>query len=217
MIKALAPFIKNHIGRYDDEFNPRAFGDQISKWGTPVILVETGALQGMSEMDLVRLNFVAYLSAVHALADGSVERADPKMYEQLPYNTGGTIFDMIVRGGTLINRLPASGARIVEVAADLSLNESGASSVRARRAFVQDVGDLSVFRGLEEIDATGYNVISPQGALRPGAEGVLLFYRKDRKIDWAAPDIETGFPPDAVYRHGEWRGKEKLKTTRTNS
>lgn len=33
--EALAPFIYGHIAKYDDEFNPRAFGDLISLWGTP--------------------------------------------------------------------------------------------------------------------------------------------------------------------------------------
>jgi hypothetical protein len=53
MISALENFIKGHIGRYDDSYNPRAFGDMISAWGTPVILIETGALHNRDEMFLV--------------------------------------------------------------------------------------------------------------------------------------------------------------------
>src|SRR5687768_10022204 len=73
MVEALAPFIYGHVGRYDDSFNPRAFGDNISQWGTPVILIETGALKGMSGHDLAGLNFVALSAALRALADGSAE------------------------------------------------------------------------------------------------------------------------------------------------
>src|SRR5918993_508521 len=73
MVEALAPFIRGHVGRYDDTFNPRAFGDLIGQWGTPVILIETGALKGTSGHDLAGLNFVALASALRALADGSVE------------------------------------------------------------------------------------------------------------------------------------------------
>ncbi|HYO62553.1 MAG TPA: M14 family zinc carboxypeptidase, partial [Pyrinomonadaceae bacterium] len=69
MVEALAPFAYGHIGRYDDTFNPRAFGDLISQWGTPVVLVETGALKGMTGHDLAGLNFVALASALRALAD----------------------------------------------------------------------------------------------------------------------------------------------------
>ena len=42
--------------------------------------------------------------------------------------------------------------------------------------------------------------------LRPGGEAALLFYRKDRsgQVEWEAADLETRFPPDAIYRGGEW-------------
>ncbi|MFN2392166.1 MAG: M14 family zinc carboxypeptidase, partial [Pyrinomonadaceae bacterium] len=50
IVDALNQFIKGHIGRYDDTYNPRAFGDMISAWGTPVILIETGAFHGKDEM-----------------------------------------------------------------------------------------------------------------------------------------------------------------------
>ena len=39
---ALEPFAPGQIGRYDDEFEVRAFGDNLTLWGTPVVLIETG-------------------------------------------------------------------------------------------------------------------------------------------------------------------------------
>lgn len=42
LFQALSGSIPGQIGRYDDTFNPRAFGDLISQWGTPVVLIETG-------------------------------------------------------------------------------------------------------------------------------------------------------------------------------
>lgn len=216
MIEALAPFIKNHIGRYDDTFNPRAFGDLISKWGTPVILIETGALQGKTEMDLVAYNFVAILSALNRLADNSFERFDPKIYETLPYNSSGNIFNLIVRNAHIVNRTSdnqtgnnrtrasqTSGVRVPPFVADIAVNDA-----------IQDVGDLSVFRGLEEVDASRFFVVAADGAIRPGANDALLFYRRDRRpqIDFTVPDLERRFPPDAAYRDGVWQGKEKLLT-----
>ncbi len=199
MIEALAPFVKNHIGRYDDTFNPRAFGDLISKWGTPVILIETGALQGKSEMDLVAYNFVAILSALNALANNSFERFDPKIYETLPYNSSGNIFNLIVRNAHIVNQ--QSSVRVPPFIADIAVNDA-----------IQDVGDLSVFRGLEEVDASRFFVVASGGAVRPGANDELLFYRRDRRpqVDFNLPNLEQRFPPDAVYRDGVWQGKEKL-------
>src|SRR6185436_7052272 len=64
MVEALQRFIPNNVARYDDGFTSTAFGDNFTAWGTPVILVETGSLVGKDEMYLVRLNFVAFLTAL---------------------------------------------------------------------------------------------------------------------------------------------------------
>lgn len=214
MFEALAPFIYGHVGRYDDSFNPRAFGDNISQWGTPVILIETGALKGMSGHDLAGLNFVALSAALKALADGSVEEANPAVYDALRMNEGGTIYDLLIRGGTVVGRAPEGNARPEPFAADLAVNvERGRGDGAApRRASVQDVGDLSVYVGLEEVDARGYYVVVMGGDLSVGAEAALLFYRKEKSagINWDAPDIETRFPPEAVFRGGNWVRRGEL-------
>jgi hypothetical protein len=209
MVEALAPFIYGHIGRYDDTFNPRAFGDLISQWGTPVILIETGALKGMSSQDLVGLNFVAFVASLRALASGSVEEANPAVYDALKMNEGGLIYDLIVRGATIVRRAHDGGEiKVPPFAADIALNVEAGRGDRSRalRASIQDVGDLHDFRGLEEVDARDYYVTTAQDDLRPGSEAALLFYRKDQaeRIQWDAADLETRFQPDAIYRGGEW-------------
>ena len=40
--RALEPFVPGGIGRYDEDWNPRAFGDNVTAWGTPVVLIESG-------------------------------------------------------------------------------------------------------------------------------------------------------------------------------
>jgi hypothetical protein len=213
MIAALAPFIEGHIGRYDDTFNPRAFGDLISQWGTPVILIETGALHGTSGHDLAGFNFVALAAALRALADGSVEAASPAAYESLQENGGG-IYDLVVRGATLVNRVREGSADVPPYAADLALNidRGRGAAGETHRAFVNEIGDLADARGLEEADAAGYYVTSARGALRNGGEAALLFYRKDKAahINWLAPDLETRHPPDAVFRNGRWERRGSL-------
>jgi hypothetical protein len=213
--EALSPFIYGHLGRYDDGFNPRAFGDLISQWGTPVVLIETGALHGKSEMELVQLNFVALAYALKGLADGGVERANPAVYDALRYNQSGAIFNLIVRQATLVNRYSAGQTAVPPFKADLAVNQDSSFSEGQPqiRASIQDVGDLAGFTGLEEINADGFYVTTARGILRPGAEAALLFYRADRapQIDWSAADLETRFPPDASYRQGRWIGRERLQ------
>ncbi|MFN2455022.1 MAG: M14 family zinc carboxypeptidase [Pyrinomonadaceae bacterium] len=215
IIESLAPFINGHIGRYDDAFNPRAFGDLFGQWGTPVVLVETGALKGKREIELVQLNFIAFAAALQALANKSIEKADPSVYEALQFNTSGTIYNLIVRGATLINRLQIEPEQALPpFTADVAINEdiSRNDGKQQRRAVIQEVGDLSPFHGLEEVEARGYYMTVTKGALRPGTEASLLFYKKDRatRIDWTVPDLESRFPPDALYRNGEWIGRDKL-------
>lgn len=103
--------------------------------------------------------------------------------------------------------------------ADVAVNVESPSPRREKtssRASIQDIGDLSVFRGLEEVDARDYYLTMAQGDLRSGAEAALLFYRKasSGKVDWEATDLETRFPPDAIYRNGEWvrRGSLTVKS-----
>ena len=76
---SLEPFASGQIGRYDDEFEVRAFGDNITLWGTPVVLIETGPWPSEEpDPPLVRLNFIAIVSALDALATGNVEKARPE-------------------------------------------------------------------------------------------------------------------------------------------
>ncbi len=59
----------------------------------------------MTRMYLVKMNFIAFLTALQSLADGSEQTADPSVYERLPQNSSGRIFNIIFRRAN-INQLP---------------------------------------------------------------------------------------------------------------
>jgi hypothetical protein len=202
MITALNQFIKGNIGRYDDEYNPRAFGDRISEWGTPVILIETGALHDKDEMFLIKLNFIAYLSGLQALTDGSEKRADPKIYENLPFNGDGTLYNVIFRNANIINPSQSVEPFKSDIAAIAERRRSG----EIAPMFVREVGDLSVYTGLETFDVKDFYLVAKSNLVRIGTPVHFLFYRTDKakNIDWKAEDLETKFPPDAIYKDGKW-------------
>jgi len=206
MISALETFIKGHIGRYDDSYNPRAFGDMISAWGTPVILIETGALHNRDEMFLVKLNFIAYLAALKSLVDKSEEKADAKIYDNLPFNNSGNLFNYIFRNANIINFAES----IEPFTADIAINTERRRADERAPTFVREIGDLSIFSGLDEYNATDFYLIPKTGLLRVGASGEFLFYKKTRAIDWTAKDLEKVFPPDAIFSNGKWTKGEKL-------
>ena len=200
MIKALNQFIKGNIGRYDDSYNPRAFGDMISAWGTPIILVETGGMHKKDEMFLIKLNFIAYLSALQSLVDGSEKRTSPKIYENLPFNSGGRLYNYIFRKATIIN--PSESNE--EFIADVAINRERRRQEITAPTYIREIGDLSVYKGLAEYDVSDYYLVQKNGMLRLGSSGEFLFYKKIRKINWDAKDLKTEFPPDAIFSKGKW-------------
>lgn len=209
MTQSLNQFIPGHIGRYGDEWTPSAFGDSFSAWGTPVILIETGALHGKDEMYLVKMNFVAMMTAMRLLADGGFSSFASEEYETIPNNTSGRIMNFIFRNATLVDRTKPD--QPVTQLADIGVNLERRRAEQLQPTTIRQVGDIAL-AGLEEFDASEFNVTGRFQPLRPGNYGELLFYKKGREVDWASTDIEKEFPPDAIFSLGKWvRGETLLK------
>ena len=206
MVQAIQPYMAGHIGRYDDEFTATAFGDNFSAWGTPVILIETGALYGQSEMFLVKMNFIAIATALKSLADGSEKAVNPAVYEQLPNNASGRLMYFIFRGATIpFVKTNPDGTRAVEFqTADIGANTERRRAEFAAPSVIRRIGDLSGAAGLEEYDTSGFYAVGRFQPLSTGTFAEIMFYKKGREIDWAAADLERAFPPDAVFSLGKW-------------
>jgi hypothetical protein len=200
MINALNNFIKGHIGRYDDSYNPRAFGDMISAWGTPVILIETGGYHGEDEAFLVKLNFIAFLSALQSMVDGTQDKADGSIYEKLPFNTTDKLYNYIFRRASVLNFKESDQPFV----ADIAINRERRRAEIAPPMFVREIGDLNIYKGLEEFDVSDYYVVVESGHLKIGSRANLLFYKRDRTIDWKTRDFFKKFPPDGEFSNGTW-------------
>ncbi len=145
-------FIPGHVARYDDTFEPRAFGDNIQKWGSSTILVESGGWPNDREKFFLRkLNFVGLTTVLYAIAIGETENADTSAYEHLPFNTKG-MFDLIVR-----NVLFKAGDSVPPLRVDVAVNyEEEMSDTLGLQLFgrVVDLGDLSTFVAFEDLDGS---------------------------------------------------------------
>jgi len=125
-------------------------------WGTPVVLIETGGFPS-NDPDplLVRMNFVALVSALDALASGSVDRADVGRYESLPTNESKEFY-ILIKNATVV-----SGTGVPPFTADIGINvRRSVRLVDGRRTLetqgtINDLGDLRTYGGLRVIDATG--------------------------------------------------------------
>jgi len=161
MARVAGVFAPGRVARYGTDYTERAFGDSMSRWGTPTVLVETGGWQGPGEEErLVRLNFVVLLSALHALARGE-EALDAPSYEALPRNVRGRFVELLLRGASV-----HGGRGLPPFTADLAFvrpRSFAGDGLRLLSSVLADVGDLAHMTGLEEIDASGL-VVAPAPA-----------------------------------------------------
>jgi hypothetical protein len=164
IVRALEPFVPGGIARYDEDFNPRAFGDNLTAWGTPVVLIESGGLPpGRTFEDLTRLNFVALLTALGGLARDDLAGEPPARYEDLRRNADGDWVDALVAGGDVWQ--PGSGP---PYRADLAFDVLDDDPVRAGCGLpgeppgpsrLQEIGDGHLLSAPRRIDAEGRLVV----------------------------------------------------------
>ena len=200
IVTALQSFIPQNIAEYSDAYTATAFGDNFTAWGTPVILIETGALYGKDEMYLVKLNFVAFLTALRVLADGSEKNLSTEPYNQLRGNSSGALYNTIFRGANIVGA--DADHKIYQ--ADIAVNAERRRASYPAPNFIREIGDLSGSYGTEEYSAGDFYVVQRYGNLKVGELAELLFYKKDRQIDWNSKELEKQFPPDAIFSTGKW-------------
>lgn len=155
MNRLLQTFIPGQVGRYNDDHEPRAFGDNVQKWGTTLILIESGGYPGDPEKQYIRqLNFVAILSGLAAVADGSLADETRDDYYQIPENER-YLYDLLVRNATV--KLNGKSYQT-----DFGINRNEVNYANASKFFyhskIEEYGDLSTHYGSEEIDASGYTL-----------------------------------------------------------
>lgn len=169
---ALEPEIGGRIARYDDGYAPRAFGDNMQTWGTSTVLIESGELpDDPQKQELRRLNVVAILAALEAIAGGSLEETPTAPYDDLPMNVGITN-DLVLAGGKLV--MPNGEAYRVDVAI---VYEDGVARADPQYG---EIGDLSGVRAVETRDITGMYIhpdFGDKGFLRRGDPARLVVRR----------------------------------------
>ncbi|GAB3304150.1 M14 family zinc carboxypeptidase [Luteimonas notoginsengisoli] len=163
----LEPYIAGHIAKWDDTFNPRAFGDLTSKAGVSTVLIESGGIEGDRQKQRLRkLNFLALVGALDAIATGSHAGLPRARYEELPEN-GSVWPDLRISGGTLAlpGQPPAKVDLLIEF--ERPLLERGGT--------ITGIGDLGGTRARRGIDASGLYIVpfDPPGAFAGGERRIL--------------------------------------------
>lgn len=147
----LEPYIAGHIAKWDDTFNPRAFGDLTEKSGVSTVLIESGGIEGDPQKQRLRkLNFLALVGALDAIATGSHAGLPRARYEELPENAG-TWPDLKITGGTLA--IPGQPQARVDVMVEFE------RPLLERGGTIDDIGDLGDKPARRTIDARGLYIV----------------------------------------------------------
>jgi hypothetical protein len=192
--RTLEPFVPGGVSRYDEDWSPRAFGDNLTAWGTPVVLIESGGLPpGRSPADLTRLNYVALLSVLHGLALDDLAAEDTSVYEGLARNADGGFVDVLLEGGRILQP-PGAEAYRADVAFDLLEDDAVLAACPdpgpPGPSRIREVGDGRLLAAARRVSVEG-RLVSP--ALAASVRG------------WDARSWLTAETLDAVSRLGVGR------------
>lgn len=201
----LEPYIGGRIAKWDDTFNPRAFGDLTAKAGVSTVLIESGGIEGdPQKQHLRKLNFLALVGALDAIATGAHAGLPRARYDELPEN--GKIWpDLRIAGGTLA--LPGQPQAKADLLVDFE------RPLLERGGTIADIGDLGDTRARRTIDAAGLYIVPfdpPDAGARQGhrtlAPDMPAYFHlsrdpQGRDVVWTlAGDVDPAKPAPSKQR-----------------
>jgi len=156
MNQELQKIIPGQVAKYNDDFEPRAFGDNIQKWGTSTILIESGGfLNDPEKQEIRKLNFIAIVSALFSISNQGYKTLDINDYKKIPENDS-KLFDLKL----MRVQYELLGETYI---LDLGINNLEISNGKNEyyyRSQIADQGDLSTNHGYKARDLTGYKIKS---------------------------------------------------------
>ena len=173
---AAEAIVPGHVTRYDDSYNPRAFGDLVQQWGTSTVLIESGGWYDDPEKQVLRrTNFVLLARAFDAIATGGYLETPVTRYTMLPEN-GRSARDLVIRNATVV--IPGLQPYRADIAVDV---QDG--PIMRDEGSVVEIGDLGGVLARDEFEAEGLfvhflsealDVRGERNAIRPGAPAAFV-------------------------------------------
>ncbi|KKO45013.1 peptidase M14 [Arsukibacterium ikkense] len=153
LISAVKPMLDKalpqQLGRYDDEYSIRSFGDTFSAMGISTVLVESGGQYNDRFRQQARqLNLQLYLSWLAMISNGSYRDYDLSGYNSIPMNNSNGMKDLIISDVTL-QRADGSGP-LAKVDLAFTAGGNGRGPV-----VLNEIGDASIYGGYHSLDASG--------------------------------------------------------------
>ncbi|MHA8053933.1 M14 family zinc carboxypeptidase [Aquirufa sp. OSTEICH-129A] len=148
MARHLQAYLPNNIAKWSDEYEARAFGDFAQGKGYGLVLLESGgAGWDLEKQSLRKYNACLLLDAFYSIATESWRTEETQLYQGLPTNER-QIFDILIKKAPLNQHEPIYRADI-----GLNIQETAKEDGSIEYAWIiEDLGDLSPWYGLTEID-----------------------------------------------------------------
>ena len=159
LTKIVQEIYPNKIAKWTDEYNARAFGDYFQSRGFGLILLESGgAGWDLEKQSLRKTNACLLLDAFYAIATEEWKTEEISTYECLLTNERN-IFDIKLINAPLNKNIRADiGLNICEEYVDGKIEFAWT---------LEEIGDLSIYSGLTEIDASNYQ-LNEHGTIEKG-------------------------------------------------
>lgn len=193
--------IPHQVGKFNDDHDPRCFGDEFQKRGIATVLIESGGFAGDPEKQFIRkLNFYALVNAFQAIATKSYLAEKITGYFDIPENNP-TLIDLVLRNITIIksgHSFKTNLAIVRNVVPDLIL------PFAVYQGVIKEMGDLTEQYGYDELDASDFVVypgntisltyteattLSLEDSYNLIKEGYLYINCSDNKV---SPGYQTG-------------------------
>jgi hypothetical protein len=134
--QTLSNFLPHQIGLFDDEYEPRAFGDNFQAAGTSTILIEAGGLyQDEEKQEIRKYFFLSILCGLHSISTKGYALQDVKCYHAIPRNNK-EIFHILIKD-LVHQQTPLS----IGISYEEEPVEGGYATEKSY--IIKDIGDLS--------------------------------------------------------------------------
>jgi hypothetical protein len=150
--------LPQQIGLFDDEYEPRAFGDNFQRLGTSTILIEAGGFKlDFEKQEIRKFYFYAILSGLKSIAEKNYAEQKISNYLKIPQNTKN-IFHILIRNVKI-------GEQITSIGINYEENIIADDFTKTVKTFnIEDIGDLSSYGAYQVFEGQNLRI-----------EGELIF------------------------------------------
>jgi hypothetical protein len=162
----LQEVIPGHVGRFDDEYEMRAFGDNFQGAGTSTVLIEAGGYADDPEKQHIRkMVFLAIMRGLLSIAERTFLNKNVQDYFSIPDNKLHhfqiLLRNCIVEGRNLESGTVSTQSNAYVVDVGLICRENISEDLKSMNYtyLIGDVGDLSNRFGYKDIDCSSFKLI----------------------------------------------------------